>query len=105
VFRDSLKAYLSKRYGQDDLLHFFINEQVYLRHDVVSQNNIDLYALQDDIARFSLGFNGVVSAYTARQMQGATFSHKPGSLVQLGFYPKRSGDVAGEFQREVPGRQ
>jgi predicted AlkP superfamily pyrophosphatase or phosphodiesterase len=94
AFTDSLKVFLKKNYGDTAIFSELINEQIYLNHTLIKQRNIPLEKIQEEVAAFSLEFNGVANAYTARQLNGEPLQNKSAGLIQNGFYLKRSGDVA-----------
>lgn len=91
---DSVKQYLQNTYNDSSLLSTFINDQIYLNHTLIMQRNINLGKLQMDIAQIAIGFKGVANAYTTNQLDGGPIKNITALLMQNGFYPNRSGDVA-----------
>jgi len=94
AYADSLKDYLYKGYNDSNLVSSIINNQVYLNHVRLNQEQVNLSAIEDDIATFSLAFKGIANAYTSVQLNGEALRNKSAGLMQNGFYIKRSGDVA-----------
>ena len=94
TFADSLKDYLYKNYNDSNLVSSIINNQIYLNHARLKQEQINPKAIEDDIATFSFTFKGVANAYTSVQLNGEALKNKSAGLMQNGFYIKRSGDVA-----------
>lgn len=93
-FSDDLKDHLEKKYDEDLLVSSVINGQIYLDHKKLKDHNINLKNIENDIASFGLQFKGIANAYTSFQLNGALLKNKSAQLIQNGFYPKRSGDVA-----------
>lgn len=93
-YEDSLKIYVKKKYKTDNLISKIINNQIYINHSLVEQKEIDLEDLQEDIANFTLKFDGVANAYTTEQLNGSSLNNKSAVLIQNGFYIMRSGDIA-----------
>jgi predicted AlkP superfamily pyrophosphatase or phosphodiesterase len=93
-FADSIKGYLRENYRDTTLLDMFINEQVYLNHTEIEKAKISLSKIQNDVVSLALRFKGVSNAYTSAQLNGELLANKSASLMQAGFYIKRSGDVS-----------
>jgi predicted AlkP superfamily pyrophosphatase or phosphodiesterase len=94
VMIDSLKEYLNTTYGNGNWISSYINQQVYLNHELIAQKNISLKEMQQKVAAYLLQFKGVVAnTYTAYQLSATTFNHRPESFLQNGFNMQRSGDV------------
>lgn len=94
IFADSLKMHLFKTYNDSDFVSEIINNQIYLNHSRIKQKNINLKAMEDDIASFAITFKGVANVYTSSQLNGEVLKNKSAGLMQNGFYIKRSGDIA-----------
>jgi predicted AlkP superfamily pyrophosphatase or phosphodiesterase len=81
--------------GDKDLVLAYTNQQVYLDRDLISQDpDLDLHKVQEAAASYMLSLDGVADAVTATELSGTQFTRGMRLLVQNGFYPKRSGDVA-----------
>lgn len=91
--KDSLTRYMNARYGTQSWILALEDDQVYLDHQLLSKNKLDYDEVCDDLAKVLLGFDGVAYTLTASDLQKAEFTFGIRSLVQKGFYPKRSGDV------------
>jgi len=98
VFLNFLNGYLKNRYGDSTLVSFAINNEIYLNHAVIRQRNLVLREVEDEIASFSITYNGIANAYTGYQLNGVVLKSKPATLIQNGFNIKRSGDVALMFE-------
>src|SRR5205823_172031 len=90
---DTLNNYLKNKYGDGKLVSCFINDNVYLDHNLIAEKKLNLQEVEKTIADFLSAIDGVAAAVTAAQLQDAQYTEGPKSLVQRGFYKKRSGDV------------
>lgn len=91
--QDSLRRYLKNQTGFDQLLLALENDQVYLDHQLIRSKKLDYDAICNDVAYFLLQFDGVAATLTARDLMANEYNWGIRSMVQKGFYPKRSGDV------------
>jgi predicted AlkP superfamily pyrophosphatase or phosphodiesterase len=91
---DSLNKYLVSIYGPGNWILHFDNDQVYLNHQLVADNKLDLESVSQAAARFLLGIKGVSWTLTGKELSSHEYTWGIKSHVQKGFYPKRSGDVA-----------
>ena len=91
---DSLKAYLNTTYGTGNYVSSYMNQQVYLNHDVIRQKSISLRDIQQKTADYLLRFEGVANTYAGYQLNASTFNQRPEAFLQNGFNMQRSGDVS-----------
>jgi hypothetical protein len=89
---DSLRSFLTDKYGEDLLLSFS-NYEVFLDHDLMDQKELDHEKVQNEVARFMLSLKGVAGALTASALNNTQFTQGIRAKVQQGFNQKRSGDV------------
>ena len=94
---DSLKKFLTGKYG-DSLVLTYDNQQVYLNRKLIEQKKLNEVEVENSVATFLLKFKGVASCVTAHSLQNVYFASGINSLIQNGFYAKRSGDVAITFE-------
>ena len=94
VMGDSIKGHLLKSLGDTGLVSSIINNQIYLNHKLINNKKINLNDLIQNIASYALTFNGIANVYTASQLNGEQLKNKSATLIQNGFYIKRSGDLA-----------
>jgi predicted AlkP superfamily pyrophosphatase or phosphodiesterase len=81
--------------GDKDLVLSYTNQQVYLDRDLIANDqNLDLTKIQEAAASYMLTLDGVADVVTATELNGAQYTRGMRLLVQNGFYPNRSGDVA-----------
>lgn len=93
VFKDKLNAYVTDRFGSEDLIENISNYQVFLNRGLATQLDIDLREMQEDLAQFILQDSAVERTYTADQMWGEEYTKGIPYILQNGYNPKRSGDV------------
>lgn len=86
-------AFLQETYGVEGLLEYSTNLQIYLNHEVIFQNKLELQKVQQGLAEFLRSIDGVATVYTARQIQTEGYTEGVPQMLQKGYYFKRSGDV------------
>ena len=91
---DSLNKFLNAKYGAQKWVLAFDNDQVYLDHALLEKNKIPLSDMIDEISKFLMQINGVAGILTAEDLSKNEYTHGIRSLIQKGFYAKRSGDLA-----------
>ncbi|MBL7786368.1 MAG: alkaline phosphatase family protein [Chitinophagales bacterium] len=89
-FRDFSK----KRWNGQDFVLAYSSQQLYLDHTKITQLGISLADVQQQFADFALQFDGVAQTITASNLRNNDYSQGILYFVQNGFYAKRSGDVA-----------
>jgi predicted AlkP superfamily pyrophosphatase or phosphodiesterase len=93
-----LNNFLEKSYGKGDFVSYFGDQDVYLNRELVLQKNISLQEIQQKTSEFLLSQKGITQTITAtelsKQIQRTGFLQ----LVQNGFNPRLSPDVAFLFQ-------
>lgn len=93
-FEVIINAFLSARYGQDEWVLGYHDNSLYLNHNVIYKRKKSLAEIRDEVAAFALQFRGVAYAVSATALQSDYFGSGTVHLMQNGFYPRRSGDVA-----------
>lgn len=93
-----LNTFLEKIYGKGDFVSYLSDQDVYLNRELVLQKNISLQEIQQKTSDFLLTQKGVIQTITStelnKQIQRTGFLQ----LIQNGFNPKLSPDVAFLFQ-------
>ncbi|PCJ23400.1 MAG: alkaline phosphatase [Flavobacteriales bacterium] len=90
---NDLRAYLKNEHKTDTLVMNVSNYQVFLNHDYINKNNLNIIAIENSIAQFLLTQKGIAKAMTANSLNESKFSNKILANVQRGFHQVRSGDV------------
>ena len=88
-----LNAFLSAQYGQGSWVLSCENGAIYLNRDLVYAKKLSIAQVQNEAATFALQLRGMANAATATALQGGAMSNLTLSLMQNGFYPRRSGDI------------
>lgn len=88
-----LKQYLNTKYGHKEWIERYVNQQIYLNHDLIAREELVLKDMQQDIATFLLRFDAVKSTNTAYNLQFNNYSNGQQAMYQRGFLYDRSGDV------------
>lgn len=92
-FVNSLKQYVSEKFGAGELIQDVSNNQVFFNYNSLLEQDISSEDLQKAVAQFSLQFDRVNMVYTRAQLEGATFTRGVAELIDNGYHQKRSGDV------------
>lgn len=88
-----LRGYTNEKYGEGNWIENFSNEQIFLNHSLIMEKEVDLTAMQEDIAEFLLRFDGIKETYTANDMRHHEYTLGRKGLLQMGYNHKASGDV------------
>lgn len=89
---DTIREYLTETYGED-LLKSFSNQQVFLDRERIKESGESLKEVQEDLAQFMLGIEGVAGALPAHALHFNQFTDGLQWKIQRGYNQKRSGDV------------
>lgn len=100
--RDAIIEYMEYRYGEDILLAYS-NQNLYLDHEYIARNNLDLTEVRTDIKRFVLTLDPVAGALTADALNNTQFTSGIRARAQRMFHQKRSGDVLLWLQAQTLG--
>jgi len=88
-----LKSYLNLLYGKGDWFKYYINQQIYLNHNLIQDSKLSLWQVQDDAAQFLLQFSGVTNVLTSSMLQKTKYSDGIFQKMQNSFHQKISGDI------------
>jgi predicted AlkP superfamily pyrophosphatase or phosphodiesterase len=92
----SANTFLNRKFHLTSVrfIETLINDQFYLDSASISKNKLDMKVVQTELADFLIHQHGIALAYTASELNRGEHLSDIGSLVQNGFQPKLSGDVA-----------
>ncbi len=93
TYRESLATYLNSLYGNHPWISYFEDDQIYLNRALIKERKLSLATLQQQVAEFMSGQEGVHSVLTAHDLQTNDYLHGLSALLQNGFLAGRSGDV------------
>lgn len=90
----ALNDQISDRFGSGVWVEDVSNYQVFLNHQTINQNQVDLLEIQNFVAQTVLQYNGVSNAYPAHVIAATDYNAGgvKGMMVR-GYNQKRSGDV------------
>lgn len=96
--KDSLSNFLQETYGEGEFVSYFDDQDVYLNRKLILDKKLSLQEVQQKTSEFLITQNGISQAITAtelsKQIQRTGFLQ----LIQNGFNPRFSPDVAFLFQ-------
>ncbi len=90
---NTLKAFLKAKFNTDNLIKNISNNQIFLNHEVIKNNNLNLGEIQEAIVDEMIAYKDIDKAYTAKTMAAAPFAGGMELLLQNGYNQKKSGDV------------
>lgn len=85
-----LSSYLVLKYGAGDWIEAYDEEQIYLNKNLISQKNIDMIKMQQDVVDFFVQFKGVAGVWASYSLSRTSGEQ---SLIQSSFSQNRSGDI------------
>ncbi len=89
---DALASFMEETYGENFILNFS-NQNIYLDHDYMKENDLDPREVRTAIKRYVLTLDMVGGALTADALNNSEFSTGFRARVQNMFHQKRSGDL------------
>jgi predicted AlkP superfamily pyrophosphatase or phosphodiesterase len=101
--RSSAIGALKKRFGiGEGLIQAFFQPYVYLNHEIIRENKLDLAEVERAVAEVLLKFDGVAAAVSSTAIRTASL---PDNMlmraIQRNFHPNRSGDIYLVFEPNV----
>ena len=88
-----LKEFLQYKYGTEDIIKNYSNDQIFLDHKIVKNLDLSLAEVQIEIAQEVLEYDAIDRVYTANQMWSNDYTSGIPYILQNGYNQKRSGDV------------
>jgi len=92
-FKGQLVAFSEQESKTSGIIDNISNNQVFLDHDAISRAGHDFEKVVRSLYGYILNYPQVDKVFTRSQLEGSTILHGTGSLAQLGFHLKRSGDL------------
>jgi predicted AlkP superfamily pyrophosphatase or phosphodiesterase len=93
LMRERLNELLLSTFQLDSLILSVSNAQIFLNHDLIQKNKLDIVVIENTISEYLLAQEGVSKVLTASILKSTQFSDKILADVQRGFHQVRSGDV------------
>ncbi len=94
----AVRENLIRKFGGDDILLAFENGQFFLDRKLIRQHAIDVKQVDRMIVETCMEFPYIQTALTRNDLMFKQYDARPASLVQKGWHPQRSGDVALVFK-------
>jgi predicted AlkP superfamily pyrophosphatase or phosphodiesterase len=92
---DTIKYFLKANYGKSDYFINNMNDQIYLDHDKIAADKIDLCKLEYDLSNFlKFRIDGLLDVITGCNLDKVDYTEPFKSKIQNGYLGKRSGDLA-----------
>ena len=88
-----LAEFLQYKYGTEDIVKNYSNDQIFLDHKIVKNLDLSLAEVQVEIAQEILDYDAIDRVYTANQMWSTNYTSGIPYILQNGYNQKRSGDV------------
>lgn len=94
TYKREIIKLLITNYGAQQWVRDFSNDQIFLDHDIIKEQGVDINKMTDDIVQFSLTYPGISGAISANDLISGNFiTNSSLDLVQRGHNQKLSGDV------------
>lgn len=87
-----LTSFLNVSYGQENWIEHYNDHQVYLNHDLIKKNKIDLNELRESASDFLNQFEAVQLSMTASQLENGSSSDGMLAILYKSYAKNRSGD-------------
>ena len=87
-----LTSFLNITYGQQNWIEHFSDLQVYLNHELIKKNKIDLNEMRTEASNFINQFAAVQVSMPAQQLEQGSSSNGLFSLIYKSYAKNRSGD-------------
>jgi predicted AlkP superfamily pyrophosphatase or phosphodiesterase len=102
TMQNELNAFLKSKYGVENIIVSKINNQLFLDHDKINNNGLDLVKIKNELSYKLLQYDLIDKVYVTNginQMNGSTGYLE--ELLQNGHNQKRSGDILFVFDPYV----
>jgi predicted AlkP superfamily pyrophosphatase or phosphodiesterase len=94
VVLDSVNCFLKREYKIDSLARFFMNQQVYLNRERITNSGLSIDEVADKTtAYFKSSVPGVADVFTSNDIKSGKDLGPYGELFKNGFYETRCGEV------------
>lgn len=87
-----LTSYLNITYGDNKWIEHYSNQQVYLDHDLIKKNNIDINEIRNNASNFINQFEGVLLSLPSHQLEQGSGANGILGRLYKSYDKSRSGD-------------
>lgn len=84
---------LKNKYNVDKLVVAEANYQVYINYELVTQNNLDRWAIEEEVIRYCMGIKGVANAFRVANLNTEVIAQTVKDMMNNGYNKRRSGDI------------
>lgn len=92
-FKKEVKQLLKDKFGSDQLISSFANNQVHLNHPLIDSLRIDVKALKQWLVKYLEKQPGITRVFTFDELMTIPLPEKIRSMVANGYFPSRCGDI------------
>lgn len=89
----TVNALLKEKYNTDKLVTAEANYQVYLDDQLIKQNKLDRWAIEEDVIAYCMKIKGVANAFRLSNTSNEVLPAVVKEMLQEGYNKKRSGDI------------
>jgi predicted AlkP superfamily pyrophosphatase or phosphodiesterase len=98
AFDDSLKNFSKRTFGENIVEHY-INQQIYLRHDLIASKNLNKKEVHEKFIQYIYGFDGVADVWSEQDIRKPfAMKGEVESRVKAGYKASRCGDIIINFE-------
>ncbi len=102
AFKDSLKAFSRMKFGSDELIENFSNNQLYFNKQMLQEKNLKTADVEDVFAEYLQDeFPEIEKIFVRHALTHLSPARVPDNYVLNGFNPQRSGNVEFELKPNV----
>ncbi|HZH72578.1 MAG TPA: alkaline phosphatase family protein [Mariniphaga sp.] len=87
-----LTSFLNVSYGQNNWIEYYSDHQVYLNHDLIKKNKVDLNEIRENASNFVNQFEAVQLSLTATQLEQGNSNEGLLGAINNSYAKNRSGD-------------
>jgi predicted AlkP superfamily pyrophosphatase or phosphodiesterase len=88
-----LTSYLNISFGEEQWIEHYNSTQIYLDHDLIKKNKLDLSEIQNETSQFINQFEGVQLSLPAFQLEQGGSSNGLLATLYRSYFKNRSGDI------------
>ena len=98
---DTIKELMSQRlteqYGKGDWILNYSNNQLFLNHTLIQENNISPVTFHESVASYLQQIEGISEVFTSKNLAQRTGTAPLRKLLENGYHNGRSGDIMFRF--------
>lgn len=89
----AINSILKEKHNTDKLVIAEANYQVYLDNNLITQNKLDRWAIEEDVINYCIKLKGVGDAFRLRDLNIQVLPPLVKEMMNNGYNKKRSGDI------------